>query len=176
MADTCTILWHALTRRVSCQRANYSRIRLTCDVRKPVVTACHVGTGILKWSTFWSRQNFATGSWTLRKLFVNSPRQFVSMWTPMGTLSWTIRELIVSFAWTSREQCGSLQVRAPKWHDLPEQIHGQTSCKCKPCIRVRRQLQLSEPGHWWRLLMALYVVFRLQVPTFFSTLPSRLIV
>ena len=57
LARFCGTHWHDSSRA----SAQTSR-KLACSVRKPVVTACHVGTRILKCSKFWSRQNFATGS------------------------------------------------------------------------------------------------------------------
>ena len=67
--------------------------------------ACPVGTRIFKCSKFWSRQNFVTRLWTMRKVFVNTwgqcERMHASEWqcTPCHDchdLPWIVREQLMS--------------------------------------------------------------------------------
>ena len=74
--------WH-LHNFVACIITNPMRVdaqisrKLAWSVRKHVMTSCKVGTRIFKYLKFWSWQNLAKGSWTMRKLFVNSSWQCV---------------------------------------------------------------------------------------------------
>ena len=66
----------------------------------------------------------------------------VPMWTLIGKHSCTRRELVVKYAWTSREQCGSPPSSCPQNGTM---CHDKIVAKSHASVKLALQLSYSPP-------------------------------